>query len=90
MAAFRDYEHVTVSDTGLERRVIRFSAWDFCVRVENDRYETRPTKRHGWRVQKQWVRQYGHRHQDPTMPIPQEAKDAALERIRSQIRFAVD
>ena len=89
-----NFEVTDESEDGKSRRVWRFSTIDNCVVLDGYREETRPTRRHAFKVDRayerihyNYSRHVNHRMTEADVQVPEGVWAAAREKFMAQVRF---
>lgn len=78
---------VVRTEDELHQQVWRFTLLDRRVVIDSYSYQTRPTKRHKFRVEKHWQRCDRRDNTLDYPPLPYDVIEQSLRGIRSQIQF---
>lgn len=78
---------ITVDESPLKRRVMRFEMIDDYVVLDSDVDEERASTRHKFRPVRQWVRHNSRHSTIERRSVPQHVIDAAMADIRSQVVY---
>lgn len=78
---------ITIDESPIKRRVLRFEMIDAHVVLDSDVDEERASTRHKFRPARQWVRHNSRHSTIERRSVPQHVIDAAMADIRSQIVY---